>query len=755
MRAKRERQIEWIGNNQDLYANLTHLGRETQQSVVLDWLLGHPGINPPTRQLQADCGLKSNATIKRLAGKSLIREEDGRIVLAVPAEHARLALLTVRGVDKYVPVIQALMAAGRPLWQSELYGQVDANLNMLRDLQTAGLIQIDEKVRFRDPLVGRSYPRTFAPRLTGEQAAAWLQIQTLGFGAGEDVRDAGVGDRRTGGRSSAHGCAKFLIHGVTGSGKTELYLRAIGEALAQGRQAIALVPEIALTPQTIARFAGRFPNRVTVIHSALSVGERYDVWRRVRAGDYDVVVGPRSALFAPLPRLGLIILDEEHESSYKQDAEAWGGMKVYYDARRVADKLAELVDGVLILGSATPSLEAYYAAEGGDYRLLEMPQRVMGHRQEVAVGSGNEWPVAKSGGPSVDGSEIPVLYAGMPPVEVVDMRQELRAGNRSIMSRALQAELHATLDAGEQAILFLNRRGSSTFVMCRDCGAVQKCAHCEVPLTYHERANVLVCHHCNKRYPIPEICPGCSSKRIKYFGSGTQRIEDLVHQISPRARVLRWDADTTTGKGSHEAILRRFAGHEADVLVGTQMIAKGLDLPLVTLVGVISADVGLYLPDFRSGERTFQLLTQVAGRAGRSQRGGRVVVQTYTPDHYVIQAAARHDYSAFYRRELSYRQEYAYPPIRRMARLVYWDKNRTKAEEMAVSMAQRLQSRLQELGLDSRTATLLGPAPAFFARYRGYYRWQLIVCADEPQTVLRPLDIPFGWRVDIDPVTVL
>jgi primosomal protein N' (replication factor Y) len=349
----------------------------------------------------------------------------------------------------------------------------------------------------------------------------------------------------------------------------------------------------------------------------------------------------------------------------------------------------------------------------------------------------------------------PVLYAELPPVEVVDMRLELRAGNRSVLSRSLQAELHATLDAGEQAILFLNRRGSNTFVNCRDCGHVERCTRCDVPLTYHERADVLICHHCNRRTPIPLLCPACNSTRIRFFGSGTQRIEDVVAQMIPRARLLRWDADTTRAKGSHEEILQRFARHEADVLVGTQMIAKGLDLPLVTLVGVVAADVGLYLPDFRSGERSFQLLTQVAGRAGRGERGGRVVLQTYTPDHYVIQAAARHDYAAFYRRELAYRREHGYPPLRRMARLVYWDKKREKAQQMAESMAAGLQRRLRDLGLDGEQARLVGPAPAYFPRYRGNYRWQILLSTPDPAAVLRGLDIPFGWRVDVDPVSVL
>lgn len=729
VRAKRELQAVWLGGSLSLDAALGRLGRDNHQSRILAYLLQRPTTAVAAVDLTVALKLPNLNSLKAMAEKGLVTLEGEQVRLALTAADARHTLYELRGVDKYLPVLEALVAADGPMWKSDLYAKVNTDLASLRALQTAGLVDLTEVVRFRDPLAGRTYARTLAPPLTSEQAQVW-----------EIVRSQGLARLRMPGRGKG---AHFLIHGVTGSGKTEIYLRAIGETLANGRQAVVLVPEIALTPQTVARFAGRFPNRVTVIHSGLSVGERYDVWRKLRDGEFDVVVGPRSALFAPLARLGLIVLDEEHEPSYKQDAEVWGSNKAYYDARRVASRLADLVGGVVIFGSATPSLEAYYAAERGEMTLLKMPRRVLGHA-----------PAAPVSLESASGNE-PVRYAELPPVEVVDMRLELRAGNRSVLSRSLQSELHATLDAGEQAILFLNRRGSSTFVNCRDCGHVEECPRCDVPLTYHERASVLVCHHCNKRYPIPTLCPVCHSKRIRYFGTGTQRIEELVEQIVPRARLLRWDADTTTGKGSHETILAQFAGHEADILVGTQMIAKGLDLPLVTLVGVISADVGLYLPDFRSGERSFQLLTQVAGRAGRSGRGGRVVIQTYTPDHYVIQAAARHNYAAFYRRELRYRQEHGYPPLRRMARLVYWDKRQPKAQEAAETLAEAIHLRLQEMGLGAEDAALVGPAPAFFARYRGYYRWQILLTTADPAAVLRPMAIPFGWRVDVDPVTVL
>ena len=710
------------------------LGRDTYASKALASLVARTEAASPAerdaleagafgvsiRELRDAAGAKSLEPVRSLVEKGFaVALDDDRLRLAGTPDEARTWLRSMRGVDKYAPVIAWLAAAEGPVWKSDLYAAVDANRNVVRDLQQAGLVRVTEEVRFRDPLRGRIYPPTQAPPLTDEQAAVWEQILTTGFDARSP--QAGRGPAR-----------KFLIHGVTGSGKTEIYLRAIQEVLSRGRQAIVLVPEIALTPQTVARFAGRFPGRVTVIHSGLSAGERYDVWRMIRDGAYDVVVGPRSALFAPLPRPGLIIMDEEHEPSYKQDAEQWGSYKVFYDARMAARKLADLCDGVLIFGTATPSLDSYYAAERGKLNLVRMPRRIVGH-----------------------GDAAGASYMELPPVEVVDMRQELRAGNRSVLSRSLQGELLATLEAQEQAILFLNRRGTATFVMCRDCGAVEKCTRCDAPLTYHERASTLVCHHCNRRYPVPEMCASCGSKRIKYFGAGTQRIEEAVAEMAPGARVLRWDADTTTTRGSHEQILDRFAAHGADVLVGTQMIAKGLDLPLVTLVGVVAADVALHMPDFRSGERTFQLLTQVAGRAGRGTREGRVVVQTYSPDHYAIQAAAAHDYDAFYRREIGYRQDLGYPPVQRMARLIVWEKDAGKAQSMAEEMAAQLQRRIGELGLTAESHSLVGPAPAYFARVRGNYRWQIVLRCDDPSAVLRGMVVPFGWRVDIDPVSVL
>ncbi len=724
---KRVPQIEAIATPAQVEAALIEAVRTTPEARILAWFTESPSSAHAAKQLKKECALGSLAPLERLVAQGILTCDDAGLhsVVCTPAALAE-ALDEARGTARYRRPLAILAEADRPLWRDELYelwgdGRPANAAALLRDLESMGLVAVAERVRFRDPLEGRAYRRTSAPLLTGEQAAAWESVYAQGFGP-----------------AAKEGGSRFLLHGVTGSGKTEIYLRAIEETLARGKQAIVLIPEIALAPQTVARFAGRFPGRVTVIHSALNAGERYDVWRALRAGEFDIVVGPRSALFAPVPHLGLIVIDEEHESTYKQDAEEWGSRAVFYDARTVARRLAEISGSVLIMGSATPSLEAYYEAMQGGATLISLPQRVVGHAPAVAEGALVEV----------------TAYGGLPPVELVDMRQELRAGNRSVFSRSLQSELLATLDAGEQAIFFLNRRGTSTFVMCRDCGYVAQCPSCESPLIYHEGVSRLVCHRCNTRAPIPERCPECQSARIRYFGSGTEQIERRLREVAPTARLLRWDADTTSARGSHEALLQRFAAHEADVLVGTQMIAKGLDLPLVTLVGVVAADVGLHMPDFRAGERAFQLLTQVAGRAGRSRRGGRVVIQSYTPEHYAIQAAALHDYHAFYKREMAFRREQGYPPLRRMARMVFWEKNPQKARNEPKRLAAELRAEIKTLALEDETR-LFGPAPAFFARSRGFYRWQLLLLADDPAAIVRRLDFPYGWRVDIDPVTTL
>ena len=542
----------------------------------------------------------------------------------------------------------------------------------------------------------------------------------------------------------------FLLHGVTGSGKTELYLRAIDLTLALGRSAIFLVPEIALTPQTVRRVAARFPGKTAVVHSALGEGERYDTWRRARDGLVQIVVGARSALFTPLQDIGLIVLDEEHDHSYKHSPPT---LPPYYHARDLAEEMMRRNRGIVILGSATPDIETSFRAEQGVVEKLELPRRIMGHRVRINEQAERAGVLPRYQSDKSSAGADDAVMIDLPPVQVVDMRSELKDGNISIFSRALQHALADVLERREQAILFINRRGQSTFVFCRDCGYIAKCPRCDMPLTHHRLGSNLRCHHCGFIQPEPEICPNCNSRRIKFFGAGTQQVEQALVEMFPRVRAVRWDSDTAASQEAHEAILQRFIERKADVMVGTQMVAKGLDLPLVTLVGVVSADIGLGLPDFRAGERTFQILTQVAGRAGRGLLGGRVILQTYQPDHYAITAAAKHDYAAFYQREIAYRREIAYPPFRRLVRILFRFPNETQAQREAERCAALLRNRLEKLEMTG--TELIGPAPCFFTRENNIFRWQVLLRGPDPTLALDGLDIPRGWYVDVDPVEVL
>jgi primosomal protein N' (replication factor Y) len=574
---------------------------------------------------------------------------------------------------------------------------------------------------WRDPLEQAEFVPRQPPRLTPDQRAAWGVI---------DAHLAPQGDPRP-----------ILLHGVTGSGKTELYLQAMQATLERGRQALLLVPEIALTPQTVRRVLARFPGRVGLVHSQLSDGERYDTWRRARLGQLDIVIGPRSALFTPLPDIGLIVLDESHDESYKEE-----GRAPRYHARTTAMAYADILGATCLFGSATPDLVTRYQAEQGQLRYLSLPQRILGHRQRIER-QASRLGVASQYQPA--GDEVETI--ALPPVRIVDMRQELKAGNLSLFSRPLQEKLGQVLSAGQQAILFLNRRGASTFVFCRDCGWAAHCPRCDRPLAHHPGQDLLRCHHCGYQRRSPAECPECGSSRVRHFGAGTQRVEQDLAALFPGAQTLRWDSDTTRQAGAHEVILAHFQARRAQVLIGTQMVAKGLDLPLVTLVGVISADTALYLPDFRASERTFQLLTQVAGRAGRGLLGGQVVLQTYQPDHYAIQAASTHDYATFYQQELAQRKALAYPPFMRLARLLYRHTSAEWAEAEAERLAAILRDRLTSVGLADY---LIGPVPCFFERLRGDYRWQLVVRAPNPAEHLPP-DLPEGWTLDIDPVSLL
>ncbi|MBP7999688.1 MAG: primosomal protein N' [Chloroflexi bacterium] len=682
--------------------------------------------------------------------------------LAIPPKTVLPHIFTLRHATVYEAILNRLRGRAQPMASSDLYADTGANLSHLKKLIELDLIRVSQEEVWRDPLADRDFTPAEAPLLTHDQARIWgrvkvAMLQAMAGGEegsgdwdeGEDAAMGGHGDTATDDSPPRPlAPSPFLLHGVTGSGKTEIYMRAIELALEFGQQAIVLVPEIALTPQTVRRFAARFPGQVAVLHSRLSEGERFDTWRRARAGLFDIIVGARSALFTPLPNLGVIVVDEEHDPSYKQTPPV---PPPYYHARDAAIALGEITGAAVIMGSATPDLVTYHRARAERYQLLELPRRVMGHRQRIQSQAERLHLLSRytqSGDDPDDAMTIP-----LPPVQVVDLRQELRAGNRSIFSRALQTALDETLARGEQAILFLNRRGTHSFVMCRDCGLVLKCGRCDMPLTFHRPQALLVCHYCGRKEPQPDDCPQCGSKRIRYFGLGTEELEEQVQQRWPEARLVRWDRDTTAGRDSHEQLLASFINQESDILVGTQMIAKGLDLPLVTLVGVISADVSLGLPDYRTGERTFQILTQVAGRAGRGLLGGRVIVQTYQPEHYAIIAAASHDYTQFYLEEIRFRTQHSLPPFRRLARLIIADPVDQRAKRQADELAHGLRLHIRDKALGG--TEILGPTPPFFSRIEGRYRWQIIIRSPDPIRLLEDFPIPTPWVVDIDPVSTL
>ncbi|MEW6649763.1 MAG: primosomal protein N' [Chloroflexota bacterium] len=647
--------------------------------------------------------------------------------LAIPAEKAAEIepLLGKTGSAAAVrrkAALAFLAREGRAVDAHWVYAASGASAMDLKRLAENGWIEFVPVQVIRDPLVGLHVEPQPALALTNAQASALEQVVSA--------------------LRSSEPQKPFILHGITGSGKTEIYLQAVAETLRQGRQAIVLVPEIALTPQTIQRFHSRFPGRVGVIHSGLSTGERYDTWQRTRAGQIGVIIGARSALFSPLPQLGLIVVDECHEPSYYQQEPAPS-----YNAAQTAIEYARLSNAVVLLGSATPEISMMYRARQAGWKILHLPLRIMAHR--AAVQSFLETHRTNN---EIEAANGEAAFMPLPPVEVVDMRQEFKAGNRSMFSAALKNAIRQVLDHRQQAILYLNRLGSATYVFCRECGAALCCPRCDRPLTYHQSNERLVCHACNYRRLLPRACPQCGSANIRQFGAGSERVEQEILAHFSDARVLRWDSQTTRTKGAHKNILDTFLNGKADILVGTQMLAKGLDLPLVTLVGVVLADVGLNLEDFRAAERTFQLLTQVAGRAGRSPLGGRVILQSFQPDHYAIQAAARHDYAGFYAYELDQRRKIAYPPFTRLARLEIRHASGREAERQAREMAARLEDWIKHSACPN--CEIIGPVPCFFAREGGKFRWQVILKGNDPASVLREKELQ-DWRVQIDPQSLL
>ncbi|MFI3207783.1 MAG: primosomal protein N' [Eubacteriales bacterium] len=534
--------------------------------------------------------------------------------------------------------------------------KLNITLNVVKALEEQGVLVIESEQVYRNP-VKQQEVQGKNIEYTDEQQAA-IQAFASSYGAGR---------RET-----------FLIHGITGSGKTEVYIEMIDQVVKEGKQAIVLIPEISLTYQTVQRFYGRFGDRVSIMNSRLSKGERFDQWTRAKNGEIDVIIGPRSALFTPFPQVGIIVIDEEHEQTYKSE------QIPRYHAREVAIERGKLEGASVVLGSATPSLESYYQGEMGTYHLLELKNRSR--------------------------------MQSLPQVHTVDLRAELKAGNRSIISDKLRKLIGDRLEKKEQIMLFLNRRGYVGFISCRSCGYVKKCPHCDVSLSEH-KGNKMLCHYCGYEEEKAEICPSCGSKHIGGFRAGTQQIEELIHKEFPMAKTLRMDVDTTRQKDSYEKILKAFAGHEADILIGTQMIVKGHDFPNVTLVGILAADLSLHGNDYRAGERTFQLLTQAAGRAGRGTKEGEVVIQTYNPEHYSIVTASKQDYEAFYQEEIEYRSLMGYPPVEHLLGVLMQAKDADLLEVGAKYTSQFIKKIDKEQEL-----TLIGPTTPSISKISDYYR---------------------------------
>jgi len=544
----------------------------------------------------------------------------------------------------------------------KLTAEINTTSSTIKTLIDKQLLTEFELEVYRDPYENRSFERTKPLPLTSSQQTAI-----------EPILDSIENQKHE----------VFLLYGVTGSGKTEIYLQSIQEVIEKGKEAIVLVPEIALTPQMVNRFKGRFGDLVAVLHSGLSAGEKYDEWRKIQRKEVKVVVGARSAIFAPFENLGIIIIDEEHETSYKQEE------MPRYHARDVAVQRAKTYNCPVVLGSATPSLESFARAQKKVYQLLSLPSRMNNQ--------------------------------SLPSVDIIDMREELREGNRSMFSRKLFEKLQDRIEKKQQSVLFLNKRGHSSFVMCRDCGYVMNCPYCDISLTYHRVNEQMKCHYCGYETSVPSNCPECSSEYIRYFGTGTQKVEEELGKILPEARIIRMDVDTTGRKGAHERLLKDFQDGKADILLGTQMIAKGLDFPNITLVGVLSADTMLHLPDFRASEKTFQLLTQVSGRAGRHKLPGEVVIQTYTPEHYSVELAGTQDYDLFYQREMMIRKTHHYPPFYYLSLITISHEQLITVVSATEKIVTYVRSQL------SKEAVVLGPAASPIPRINNRYRYQCLI----------------------------
>ena len=677
------------------------------------------------RRLEKAMGISIYAPLKTLRRKGLVRME-----LSLPGPRARIKYDVIiklspdisydemgqiihelhNTAPKQAQVLECLMAMDvHELTRSDLYQATGVNRSSIKSLLDKGYISEEHREVLRDYYENMQVEKPVALKLNADQQQS---LDTL-------KRELDTESFKT-----------FLLHGVTGSGKTQVYIESLHHVLKKGKTAIVLVPEIALTPQTVHRFRMHFGDKVAVFHSRMSAGERYDSWRKTWEGEHTVVIGPRSAIFAPLRNVGIIVIDEEHEPSYKQTDQA-----PRYNARDVAVMRAVIEKAVCVLGSATPSVESYYNVYSKKYNLLHLPQRI---------------------------DNVP-----MPKVYIVDMKREPRIIGRTdpiIFSRTLREKIEEKLNKGEQIILFLNRRGFATLFKCKDCGYLAKCVNCDITLTYHLRGRLLKCHYCGYTRKTPDACPECGGTDVFLRGIGTQRVEEEIHTLFPGINCLRMDVDTTRGRRAHDKVLAKFASGQYPILLGTQMVAKGLDFPNVTLVGVISADTELLFPDFRSAERTFQLLTQVAGRAGRKDKLGEVIIQTFSPDHYSLHYAKRHDYENFFKSELFDRRKLNYPPYSRVINVLFRGENETNVEQTA--------NRIAEFIPQHESFRMLGPAPAPLSKIQNNYRWQILLMGEKEkdasghimkESLKKGLDafhkkhrlIKVNVAVDVDPSSIL
>lgn len=691
------------------------------QTSILKYLSSRKAAQ--LEKVVAHFGERARGSVTRLVEKQVVVRTVKESSVKVRVKYEKLGKITKSG--KLALIAGKLLKAPKQLAALTFLTNEEDTVHRLATLRgkfgsssinsliSRGYLDQEQREVERDPLNGKLYTPAQPVNLSDSQTYALEQISEL-------IENPSIKTRAV------------LLHGVTGSGKTEVYLDAVSLCISRGENSLVLVPEIALTPQTIERFSSRFPGKIAVLHSGLTVGERFDQWRKIRANEYQVVIGSRSSIFAPLNNLGLIIIDEEHEWTYKQN----DGVPRYH-ARDVAMQLAGLTSAAVILGSASPDIESYRRAKRGRYRLVELHHR---YRPDAVNGSS---------------SRDDRLLAE---VNIVDMRAELKSGNNDIFSRQLVAELERTISNGNQAILFLNRRGFSSLVQCNGCGYVAKCRNCDVSLTFHAESKLLICHYCAQRRRDIEKCLECGSDSVGKYGVGTQLVTEKLNKLYPHVVIDRWDSDAIAKNSHYGELLDRFRSGRSQIVVGTQLISKGHHLPNVTLVGVVSADVGLGLPDFRASERVFQTLCQVAGRAGRGTEDGKVIIQTYQPDHYAIKTAATQNYQSFFDIESMNRRNHVQPPYSKIIRLLRQDVDDISGQREAKQLAKLLEEQRQIWGLSD--TEILGPTQAFPSRVRGRYRWQLILRGPNPRTLLETISLPGvsderrsmkrGWVLDVD-----